>query len=130
MSEEPQPSQDSQEKSPGSNELKALIVKGIVGTIALAGTTAIPILVQKALDPPAPAASPVPITPAQVAPTPPQTAPLEAITPPENITPPEVAPLLEPAPLPIPDVTAEADTTDKRSSERSKGQRDNKDDKE
>jgi hypothetical protein len=145
MSEEPQPSQDSQEKSAGSNELKALIAKGIIGAIALAGTTAIPILVQKALDPPAPAASPVPITPAQVVPVPPTTTPLEATTPPDNTTPPEgttpeeailpegIMPpdantLAEPVSQPIPEVTSEPTRAERRDSQRGKGQKDDKDD--
>lgn len=38
--------------APDNNSLKALIIKGLVGGIALAGTTAIPIVVQRSLDTP------------------------------------------------------------------------------
>lgn len=59
-------------ENPGSpkNEqsLKALITKGVVGAISIAGATAIPLLVQKFLNPPA-AVNQVPTVPAQVAPT-------------------------------------------------------------
>lgn len=60
--------------APENTSLKALIIKGLVGGIALAGTTAIPIVVQRSLDTPpvlpAGAESTVPVTPAQVAPLP------------------------------------------------------------
>lgn len=69
--------------APDNNSLKALIIKGLVGGIALAGTTAIPIVVQRSLDTPvSPASSEatVPVTPAQVAPLP-EAAPVNPAAP-------------------------------------------------
>lgn len=58
-------------ENPGSpkNEqsLKALITKGVVGAVSIAGATAIPLLVQKFLTPPA-TVNQVPTVPAQVTP--------------------------------------------------------------
>ncbi len=58
--------------SPEKNDLKSLLVKGMVGAVTLAGTTAIPIIVQQSLQhhPSTPTASPTPTVPAQVSPTP------------------------------------------------------------
>ncbi|HEY9877026.1 MAG TPA: hypothetical protein V6D29_01160 [Leptolyngbyaceae cyanobacterium] len=57
-----------------SDSLKGLIAKGMVGAIALTGTTAIPLLVQRFLAPPAP-------VPAQSLPTTQQvTAPMPSVT--------------------------------------------------
>lgn len=59
-------------ENPGSpkneHNLKALITKGVVGAISIAGATAIPLLVQKFLNPPAPVNQVPAAVPAQVAP--------------------------------------------------------------
>ncbi|MBD1872663.1 hypothetical protein H6F75_04150 [Nodosilinea sp. FACHB-131] len=62
------------DSAPETNSLKSLLLKGLVGTVALVGTTAIPIVVQRSLQ--APPASPadsaatVPVAPAQISPLP------------------------------------------------------------
>ena len=57
--------------SPNGQGFKSLVAKGVIGAVTLAGTTAIPLLVQQRLTPPAPTASPSPsIMPAQVVPSP------------------------------------------------------------
>lgn len=48
--------------------LKVTLVQGVIGAISLAGTTAIPLLVNRYLAPPTPAESPAPA--AQVSPAP------------------------------------------------------------
>ncbi len=64
--------------SPEQNGLKSLLTKGVVSAVALAGTTAIPIIVQRSLQPAStPTASPTATVPAS--PTPaisPQPSPL------------------------------------------------------
>lgn len=59
---------------PGSSEkeskgFKVTLIQGVIGAATLAGTTAIPILVQKALNPSSPTPSPTQSAPAQSAPT-------------------------------------------------------------
>ncbi|MGG6238895.1 hypothetical protein ACQ4N7_09655 [Nodosilinea sp. AN01ver1] len=60
--------------APEKDGFKALLIKGLVGSVALAGTTAIPIVVQRSLQPPpvAPASSDAnaPVSPAQISPMP------------------------------------------------------------
>lgn len=61
------------ENSPESPKkgLKITLVQGMIGVVSLAGTTAIPILVQRALTPPTPAPAqntPAEIKPAQLVP--------------------------------------------------------------
>jgi hypothetical protein len=62
------------DSAPETNNLKSLLLKGLVGTVALVGTTAIPIVVQRSLQ--APPASPpssaetVPVFPTQLSPLP------------------------------------------------------------
>ncbi|MBI4785100.1 MAG: hypothetical protein HY785_27915 [Oscillatoriophycideae cyanobacterium NC_groundwater_1537_Pr4_S-0.65um_50_18] len=60
--------------SPEKQGLTSLLVKGVVSAVALAGTTAIPIVVQRSLQAPsAPTASPTataPASPTQVSPLP------------------------------------------------------------
>lgn len=45
---------------PAKDGFKSLIAKGVVGAVALAGTTAIPLMVQRVLTPPTPASSSAP----------------------------------------------------------------------
>jgi hypothetical protein len=53
------------------NDFKSLLAKGAISAVALAGTTAIPIVVQQSLQHPStPTASPSATVPAQVSPTP------------------------------------------------------------
>lgn len=52
------------------------LVQGMIGAASLAGTTAIPLLVQRALTPPTPIPSPVQSTPAEIKPA--QIAPATA----------------------------------------------------
>ncbi|HEY9764377.1 MAG TPA: hypothetical protein V6D07_17755 [Trichocoleus sp.] len=62
-----------------SDSIKGLIIKGVAGAIALAGTTAIPIVVQQVLQ--APASAPnqtLPATQQVITPTAPSTAPVVA----------------------------------------------------
>lgn len=58
--------------SPEKNGFKSLLVKGMVGAVTLASTTAIPIVVQQSLQrqPATPTASPTATVPAQPSPTP------------------------------------------------------------
>lgn len=57
------------DSSPEKNGLKSLLAKGMVSAVALAGTTAIPIIVQRSLQPsPTPAASPTATGPASPTP--------------------------------------------------------------
>lgn len=63
----PNPSKD-------ENSLKGLIVKGIVGAVSIAGTAAIPIIVQRQLGQ-TPSPSPEPSPSAQVSPAPTQSSP-------------------------------------------------------
>jgi hypothetical protein len=61
--------------NPGSssekNDFKSLLAKGAISAVALAGTTAIPIVVQQSLQHSStPTASPTATVPAQVSPTP------------------------------------------------------------
>jgi hypothetical protein len=85
---------------PESNrqELKSLIAKGAVGAVTLAGTTAIPLMVQKFFSPaPAPAPA-VQVSPVQTSPTgSPVASPVEPLSP---VTPPVVAPVASPMPSP------------------------------
>lgn len=52
------------------SSLKALLVKGLLSSVALVGTTAIPIVVQRSLQAPAGSAETVPVAPAQISPLP------------------------------------------------------------
>lgn len=96
--------------APDNNSLKALIIKGLVGGIALAGTTAIPIVVQRSLDTPpvSPASSEatVPVTPAQVAPLP------------------EAAPVNPAAPVAVDEVAVDEDDSEDPSDQKGKKKRD------
>ncbi len=57
--------------SPEKNDFKSLLAKGMIGAVTLAGTTAIPIVVQQSLQRTStPTASPSATVPAQVSPTP------------------------------------------------------------
>ena len=87
-----EPSSQKPDNTPADNNLKGLIIKGVVGAISLAGATAIPLIVQKYLAPsappaaeaPAPTTSPAPaISPAQagVAPAPANTVTEATIAP-------------------------------------------------
>jgi hypothetical protein len=59
------------DSSSGKNDFKSLLVKGAIGAVALAGSTAIPIVVQQSFQPTStPTASPTATIPAQVSPTP------------------------------------------------------------
>lgn len=63
--------------SEASKGFKVTVMQGIIGAVSLAGTTAIPLLVNRYLAPPTPAESPAPA--AQVSPAPAATtAPLVA----------------------------------------------------
>lgn len=64
MSENPTPSSTAANTEPG---LKSLFMKGLVGAVSLAGATAIPLVVQQALNP-SPSVESAPKVPAQVAP--------------------------------------------------------------
>lgn len=58
---------------------KVTLMQGVIGAVSLVGTTAIPLLVQKALNPPSPNAAPTApaeVKPAQVAPA--STSPQDA----------------------------------------------------
>ncbi|UBF27418.1 hypothetical protein K9N68_05575 [Kovacikia minuta CCNUW1] len=70
MAENPgSPSEPSKpEPSKNENSFKALIAKGMIGAISLAGATGIPLMVQKYLGSPTPAASPTPSVSTQIAP--------------------------------------------------------------
>ncbi|MBD2022755.1 hypothetical protein H6F43_21465 [Leptolyngbya sp. FACHB-36] len=57
---------------PPHKGFKITMMQGVIGAVSLAGTTAIPLLVQRALTPPTPTptqSTPAEIKPAQVAPT-------------------------------------------------------------
>lgn len=60
------------DSAPESNSLKSLLIKGLVGGVALIGTTAIPIVVQRSLEAPpvspAGSAATVPVSPTQPSP--------------------------------------------------------------
>ncbi|WP_194053585.1 hypothetical protein [Nodosilinea sp. LEGE 06152] len=60
--------------APEKDSFKSLLIKGLVGSVALVGTTAIPIVVQRSLQAPpiAPASSDAvaPVSPAQISPLP------------------------------------------------------------
>lgn len=62
------------DSAPENNNLKSLLIKGLVGSVALIGTTAIPIVVQRSLKAPpvspAGSAATVPVSPAQLSPLP------------------------------------------------------------
>ncbi|MBD1914872.1 MULTISPECIES: hypothetical protein [Cyanophyceae] len=62
------------DSAPENNSLKSLLIKGLVGGVALVGTTAIPIVVQRSLETPpvspAGSAATVPVSPAQLSPLP------------------------------------------------------------
>lgn len=51
---------------PPKQGFKLTVMQGLIGAISLAGTTAIPLLVQRALNPVTPTQSPTQSTPAQV----------------------------------------------------------------
>jgi hypothetical protein len=54
---------------PPNKGLKGTLIKGMIGAVTLAGTTAVPIIVQRALTPPSsPQNPPAEIKPAQMAP--------------------------------------------------------------
>jgi hypothetical protein len=55
---------------------KVTLTQGIVGAVSLAATTAIPLLVQRAINPPTPTPSPAQSTPAEIKPA--QVAPAPA----------------------------------------------------
>jgi hypothetical protein len=74
MSEQPINPPDSTQSNPN---LKALLVKGLVGAVSLAGATAIPLMVQQFL-------SPTPETPAAVSPTPQQSMTAQPVPPPTS----------------------------------------------
>jgi hypothetical protein len=67
MTSNSSPSPESPKNGQG---LKSLIVKGTIGAISLAGTTAIPLVVQRQLTPPTPAVSPSPSISVQASPSP------------------------------------------------------------
>ena len=60
------------ENSPKSPEkgFKVTLTQGIVGAVSLAATTAIPLLVQRAITPPTPTPSPTQSTSAEIKPAP------------------------------------------------------------
>ncbi|OKH50033.1 hypothetical protein NIES30_04820 [Phormidium tenue NIES-30] len=62
------------DSAPENNSLKSLLIKGLVGGVALIGTTAIPIVVQRSLEAPpvspAGSAATVPVAPTQLSPVP------------------------------------------------------------
>lgn len=73
-------SESSSNAATSKSNLKTLLFQGLVGAATLAGTTAIPLVVNRFLNPPAPN-----VTPASVAPVAPQAAPTgEVQSSPEN----------------------------------------------
>ncbi|MBW4482560.1 MAG: hypothetical protein KME14_08450 [Tildeniella torsiva UHER 1998/13D] len=56
--------------APEKNGFKSLLIKGLVSGVALAGTTAIPIVVQRSLQAPPVSPATVPVSPAQLSPLP------------------------------------------------------------
>jgi hypothetical protein len=64
---------------------KVTLTQGIVGAVSLAATTAIPLLVQRAINPPTPTPSPAQSTPAEIKPA--------------QVTPATAAPQIAPAPV-------------------------------
>ena len=73
--------------SPEKNDFKSLLAKGMIGAVTLAGTTAIPIMIQQSLQHPStPTASPTATVPAQVSTTPAAiVSPAQASPPPDSL---------------------------------------------
>jgi hypothetical protein len=86
---------------PEKNDFKSLLVKGVVGAVTLAGTTAIPIIVQQSLQhhPPTPTASPAATVPAQPSPTP------AVIAAPVQVSPPPDSPQIRPTEVTYPAIS-------------------------
>ena len=59
---------NSNSSPPHQKGFKITVMQGIIGTVSLVGTTAIPIVVQRALNHPAPVPAPTQSAPAQLAP--------------------------------------------------------------
>ncbi|MBD0267344.1 MAG: hypothetical protein ICV77_03525 [Cyanobacteria bacterium Co-bin8] len=73
---------DSGSPTPNSNPLQAMLIKGMAGAVAIAGTTAIPILVQQWLQPPAPQPAQSVTAPQTITPE-----PTQSVTAPQTVTP-------------------------------------------
>ncbi|MDX2240538.1 MAG: hypothetical protein NW224_07645 [Leptolyngbyaceae cyanobacterium bins.302] len=75
---------------PAGKGFKITLMQGVIGAVSLAGTTAIPIVVQRALTPPSPSPSPDQTSPAQVQPAqvqPAQVQPAQVV--PATVSPPD-----------------------------------------
>ncbi len=92
-----EPSSQKPDNTSADNNLKGLIIKGVVGAISLAGATAIPLIVQKYLAPSAPPAAeaPAPTTSPATATSPaPTVSPAQAeVAPANTVTEATIAPL-------------------------------------
>lgn len=72
---------------PSKNGFKVTLAQGVIGAVTLAGTTAIPLLVQKYIGGvPAPASSPAAVTSPQASPTPTDSITPVAPTPTASVT--------------------------------------------
>jgi cytoskeletal protein RodZ len=72
----------SPEPSSDKNNFKSLLIKGVISATALAGTTAIPLLVQRSLQTPTPTVTTATPTPSPTTPSPTTSTPTTQVSPP------------------------------------------------